>query len=152
VTIVVGLPTEETVRNVVTVWLNSTNYDLVSLSSTYGRPRIARRRGRPRSVKPPDIIAKRREQNYYYFIEVKGDPASKKKLYEVIGEIVVQRARTTPARYGIALPMSYKPLILDVLSTQAWKQGGFYLLLVKDQNVTELRATLQNFDRLGRLR
>jgi len=145
------LPSEETVRNVVTVWLNGANFDVIALAPTRGRPRVSQRRGRPRNVKPPDIIARRRGQNFYYFVEVKGDRASKRRLYEVIGEIMVQRARTTPARYGIALPISYKPMIMDVLSTQAWRRGGFYLLIVKDQSVTELRPTVQNFDNLGRL-
>jgi hypothetical protein len=45
----------------------------------------------------------------------------------------------------IALSFSYKPLIMDVLPTQACKQGGSYLLLAKDQSVTQLPPTMRNF-------
>jgi hypothetical protein len=146
------LVSEEAVRNVVTEWLSQHDYELRLVATTRGRPSIARRRGRPRAVKPPDLIAKRRGQSYYYFVEVKGDPARTTKFFEVIGEILIQMARTTPAAYGVALPISYKPIILELLSLSAWRKAGFRLLIVRGHHVEELAPSAANFDRLGQLR
>lgn len=143
---------EEKVRNTVTEWLSQNNYELRLVATTRGRPSISRRRGRPRKVKPPDLIAKRRNQNYYYFVEAKGDEATTTRFFEVIGEILVQMARTTPAAYAIALPMSYKPIILELLSLRAWQKAGFRIIIVRKNNVVELKPTEADFDKLGKLR
>ena len=143
---------EEKVRNTVTEWLSQNNYELRLVATTRGRPSISKRRGRPRKVKPPDLIAKRRDQNYYYFVEAKGDKATTTRLFEVIGEILIQMARTTPAAYAIALPMSYRPIILELLSLRAWQKVGFRILIVKAHDLVELKPTTAGFDRLGLLR
>ena len=145
------LVSEESVRNSIIVWLSQNDYELRLVASTRGRPSISRRRGRPHAVKPPDLIAKRHGQNYYYFIEAKGDPATT-KFYEVIGEILIQMARTTPAAYGVALPISYKPIILQLLSLRAWHRAGFRILITKNHQVVEMAPSALSFDRLGQLR
>jgi len=143
------LTTEESVRNDVTMWLTRKDFELKYIATTRGRPRGSQPRGRPRNAKPPDIIAKRRTQNSYYFIEAKGDSPSTTNLYGVIGQIVVQKARTTPASYAVALPVSYKRTILDVLSLRAWKQARFNIILVKsNHSVVEFRPGKRNLENI----
>lgn len=145
------MTSEEVAKNSVITWLSQNDFVLRNIAATRGRPAIAKRRGRPRRVKPPDLIAKRRNQNYYYFVEVKGDPPSTTKFYQVWGEIAIQMARKTPAAYAIALPISFKQTILDLLSLRSWKKTGFRILVVRQRDVVELRPSVQAFDSLGRL-
>ena len=143
------MPSEEGIRNDVTIWLTRKNFELKYVATTRGRPRVAQPRGRTRNAKPSDIIAKRRNQNFYYFIEVKGGPPSTTNLYGVIGQIIVQRARSTPASYAVALPASYKQTILEVLSLRAWKVGRFNIILVKgNHDVMEFRPGKRNLEKL----
>jgi hypothetical protein len=94
----------------------------------------------------PDIVAKRRSQNYYFYIEAKGDPATDEKLFTAIGQVVSCMVTTTPARYAMAFPVSFHRVLCDYLNYRVWKWLGIYVLLVQEQNPTvqEFKPTIPN--------
>jgi len=143
---------EDIVRNAVIIWLSRNNYELLYIATTRGRPpRIPRGPGRPRIAKPPDLIAKRRNQNYYYFVEAKGDPPSSSKFQQVMGEIMCQMARKAPAAYAIAVPISFKSVILNLWNFQVWKKSHARFLFFKNWRVFELRPSVRDFNGLKRI-
>ncbi len=145
---------EEAIRNAVITWL-SRKFEFRHVATTRGKPPSLRGRGRPRNVPPPDLIAKLRNQNYYYFVEAKGDPPSKFKLRHAIGEILEQTARKTPAVYAIACPISFKSIILR-FPLSMWKRlSPFRILIVMRKSgtnvVKEIKPTAKGFAALREL-
>jgi hypothetical protein len=130
----------------VIVWLNKHGYDIIGLPADKGRASLPGKRGAPmKTPNPPDIYAKRRGQNFYYYIESKGDPPSTQALSNVIGELTRHMVAKTPARYAFAVPKSYCSVISRYLKYESWKKLGVYILLVGDDSrVTQLNPSKQN--------
>jgi len=143
--------TESRVRQFLCLWLNREGYNLLDLARDWGHPpRTKGRRGAP-TVTPvlPDIYAKRRGQSYYYYIEAKGDPPTTTAFYNAIGEIQARMGATTPARYGIGLPMSFCKTICQCFTYEAWRNSGVYILLVDGRGtVAELQPTRANYNHI----
>jgi hypothetical protein len=131
-------------------WLNKKGYDVVYISTDRGPQKIPTKRGAPRKAPNyPDILAKRRAQNFEYYIEAKGDPPSSQALSSVIGEVTRLMVTKAPARYAIAVPESFCGVICKYLKYETWKKQGIYILLVgKDGEVTELNPSKQNYERI----
>jgi hypothetical protein len=96
--------TEEFVRNRVIEWLTKQGYlpTHVRTLSEHG----------------PDIKAKRQRGNYFYIVEVKGEPEKKKPekfrnlfLISALGEILTRVRRMKYSKYGIALPETFFDLV-----------------------------------------
>lgn len=131
-------------------WLNSQGYDIMGLPADKGPATLPPRRGAPmKTPNPPDIYARRREQNFYYYIEAKGDPPSSQALSNVIGELTRHMVAKTPARYAIAVPTSFCGVMSKYLKYQSWKKQKIYILLVgAEGKVTQLNPSKQNYERI----
>ncbi|MCJ7425047.1 hypothetical protein MUP01_12400 [Candidatus Bathyarchaeota archaeon] len=139
---------EPRLKQYVIIWLNKEGYDVIGLPADTGPASLPSRRGAPlKSPNPPDIYAKRRGQNFYYYIEAKGDPPGTQALSSVLGEITRHMVATTPTRYAIAVPMSFCRIIGSYFRYEAWKRLGVYILLV-DENaeVSELNPSKRNHE------
>ena len=91
-------------------WLEEQGYKIVVASPKRGRTPTKSGRGRkPLAVTPPDIKAKKGTD--YYFVEVKGDPASSSAFYTAVGQLVTKMAAKTQTKYALAFSPSYEKLL-----------------------------------------
>ena len=121
-----GRLTEEFVRNRVLEWLSKQGYGYFS------RIRTLQEHGE-------DIKARRTGSNNYFIIEVKGEPESNPvkmrhpTLVSALGELVQRVKAQRHFRYAIALPETYRELVLRRMPWAAAKKIGFEFLLVSEE-------------------
>jgi hypothetical protein len=149
---------EQRLKDYLYAWLNKNGYNILRIPPIRGPATQKQARGRKmKSPSIPDIYAKRKGQQFYYYIEAKGGKPNVQTFYNVLGEIVTKRAARTPARYAIALPETFSKTILKNLPYETWKNLGksnlsIYILLVdKSGNVQEFAPTKANYKKISRL-
>lgn len=130
------LLTEEYVKNRIIEWLGRQNYRIISVKgfAEHGL----------------DIRAKRLKTNYYYSIEVKGDPQLNPEkmrypfLVSGLGEIFQRITKMKYCRYALALPTSYEILVRRRIPWVAAKRLDFEVLLVDSRGLVK-RLTWKDF-------
>jgi len=114
--------TEEFVKNRVLEWLGKQDYIISSVKTL--------------TEHGVDIKAKKARSNLFYFIECKGEPNNNPvkmrypTLVSALGEIIQRVTRKKYAKYALALPETYKELVIRKIPWMACKRLSLEMLFV----------------------
>lgn len=118
--------TEEFVKSRVLEWLGKHDYVITSV--------------RTLSEHGVDIRAKKARSGLIYVIECKGEPKHNPRyrypiLVSALGEIIQRVTRKKYVKHAIALPFTYKELILRRIPWMACKRLSLEVLLVNQEGL-----------------
>lgn len=118
---------EEFVKNRVVEWLGKHDYVISNVKTL--------------SEHGVDIKAKKSRSNNFFLIECKGEPQNNPKkmrypaLVSVLGEILQRMKYRGHVKYGIALPETYREIVLKKIPWVLSKRLSLEILLVNNEGL-----------------